>query len=124
MVPKALPNSTLWTFGKSDIATSFTLHMPNLSHSAIHTLAQTKVAQARIVQLDHLMEKAQAKPRAWKSLGCPGTRYLPEWEKLMHRVTVWMGRNTTTNDEIYALSEYETELRKGQPKIIPSGNPF
>lgn len=68
----------------------------------IKTLAEAKAAQERIARLDALMEKAQANPENWKrTLGCPGARYLPEWEQLMNALSKWM--ETASDAEIHIV---------------------
>lgn len=77
----------------------------------ITTLAEAKCASVRVVQLERLMDRAQANPQAWKrTMGCPGSRYLPEWELLMSKLTRWMDRANEYALDIWA--EYEAELRK------------
>jgi len=72
-------------------------------------LDEAKKAVERIHKLDELMDKAQANPENWKrTLGCPGTRYLPEWESLMAKVAAFYARASKVQAE--CLAEYELQL--------------
>jgi hypothetical protein len=73
---------------------------------------EIKSITRRIVQLDKLMDEALDSPTAWKrTLGCPGSRYLPEWEKLMAKLTKWFSQKTTSKSDIDEQYEYEQKLR-------------
>lgn len=74
------------------------------------TLAEAKCTTIRIVKLEREMDKLQNSETAWKrTLGCPGSRYLPEWEKLMDRVTAFYAK--CTDYEADSLADYEAQLR-------------
>lgn len=78
----------------------------------ITTLAEAKCVTIRIIKLEVLMDKAQANEANWKrTLGCPGSRYLPEWEECMAVVVQWMKLYASMED-VEALADYEESLRK------------
>lgn len=55
------------------------------------TATEAIECQKQIDKLEMQMDAAQANPAAWKrTLGCPGTRFLPEWEKLMSKINTFL----------------------------------
>jgi hypothetical protein len=74
-------------------------------------LQQALICVREIVRLDAKMQKMQDNPVNWmRTLGVPGNRYMPEWEKLMTKITAFYG--SAKEEDVNTVIDAEMALRR------------